>query len=221
VTGKRVQRAVKAAADPALALVLLVLLAPLAALIALAIVLESGRPVFFVHPRAGRDGEPFRMLKFRTMVPDAIEVGRRMGISEDPFGVVHGDPRVTRLGRWLRRTGLDELPQLWNVLRGQMSLVGPRADILEQVKNYEDRERRRLSVKPGITGWAQVHGRDSITWPERFELDLWYLDHWSLLLDGKILLLTVRELFRAEPRPVVDTLNIERHKARSAERAGR
>jgi lipopolysaccharide/colanic/teichoic acid biosynthesis glycosyltransferase len=221
VTGKRVQRAVKAAADPALALVLLVLLAPLAALIALAIVLESGRPVFFVHPRAGRDGEPFRMLKFRTMVPDAIEVGRRMGISEDPFGIVHGDPRVTRLGRWLRRTGLDELPQLWNVLRGQMSLVGPRADILEQVKNYEDRERRRLSVKPGITGWAQVHGRDSITWPERFELDLWYLDRWSLLLDGKILLLTVRELFRAEPRPVVDTLNIERHKARAAQRAGR
>jgi lipopolysaccharide/colanic/teichoic acid biosynthesis glycosyltransferase len=219
VTGKRVQRAVKAAADPALALVLLVVLAPLAALIALAIVVESGRPVFFVHPRAGRDGRPFRMPKFRTMVPDAIEVGRRMGISEDPFGVVHGDPRVTRLGRWLRRTGLDELPQLWNVLRGQMSLVGPRADILEQVKSYEDRERRRLSVKPGITGWAQVHGRDSITWPERFELDLWYLDHWSLLLDGKILLLTVRELFRAEPRPVVDTLNIERHQARSAERA--
>jgi lipopolysaccharide/colanic/teichoic acid biosynthesis glycosyltransferase len=221
VSKKRLQRAVKTTADPVLALVLLVLLSPLIAVIAAAIVAESGRPVFFVYARAGRDGRPFRMLKFRTMVPDAIELGRRMGISKDPFGIVREDPRVTRVGRWLRRTGLDELPQLWNVLVGQMSLVGPRADILEQVENYEERERRRLSVNPGITGWAQVHGRDSITWPERFELDLWYLDHWSLLLDGKILLLTVRELFRAEPQPVVDTLNIERHKARTAERAER
>jgi lipopolysaccharide/colanic/teichoic acid biosynthesis glycosyltransferase len=221
VSDKRLQHAVKTAADPLLALVLLVLLSPLVALIVAVIVAESGRPVFFVYPRAGREGRPFPMLKFRTMVPDAIELGRRLGISEDPFGIVREDPRVTRVGRWLRRTGLDELPQLWNVLRGQMSLVGPRADILEQVENYEARERRRLSVKPGITGWAQVHGRDSITWPERFELDLWYLDHWSLLLDAKILLLTVRELFRAEPKPVIDTLNIERHKARSAERARR
>ncbi len=118
-------------------------------------------------------------------------------MTEDPFGIVKDDPRVTRVGRWLRRTGLDELPQLVNVLRGQMSLVGPRADLVEQAAGYDERERRRLNVRPGITGWAQVNGRDSVSWTERFELDLWYLDNWSLWLDAKILVRTVGELFRA------------------------
>jgi lipopolysaccharide/colanic/teichoic acid biosynthesis glycosyltransferase len=210
---KPVQRTVKRVADPILAVVALVLLSPFFLVVAALIVVESGRPIFFVYPRAGKGGRPFRMFKFRTMVQGAIQVGRQTGLSKDPFGVVKNDPRVTRIGRWLRRTGLDELPQLGNVLIGQMSLVGPRADLVEQAANYAPRERRRLDVLPGITGWAQIHGRDSVSWPKRFELDLWYLDHWSLWLDFKIVLGTVREVFRAEPNPVEDTMNIERAKA--------
>jgi lipopolysaccharide/colanic/teichoic acid biosynthesis glycosyltransferase len=214
---KPIQRALKLVADPILALVALVLLSPFFLVVAVLIVIESGRPVFFVYPRAGKDGRPYRMFKFRTMVQDAIVVGRATGVSEDPFGVVKDDPRVTRIGRWLRRTGLDELPQVGNVVLGQMSLVGPRADLVEQAAHYAPRERRRLDVLPGITGWAQIHGRDSVSWPERFEMDLWYLDHWSLWLDFKIVLGTFREIFRAEPNPVEDTMNIERAKAAERE----
>jgi lipopolysaccharide/colanic/teichoic acid biosynthesis glycosyltransferase len=211
-----VQHAVKRLLDPVAAAAGLVLLSPVYAGIAVAVLLDSGRPVIFVSPRAGLEGRPYGMLKFRTMIPDAIAVGREQGISEDPFGIVKHDPRITRVGRWLRRTGLDELPQLANVLRGQMSLVGPRADLVEQAAGYGERERRRLSVRPGITGWAQVNGRDSVPWPERFELDLWYLDNWSLRLDARILLRTVGEVFRAEPDPVEDALNIERAKKRAS-----
>jgi lipopolysaccharide/colanic/teichoic acid biosynthesis glycosyltransferase len=211
-----VQHAVKRLLDPVAAAAGLVLLGPVYAGIAVAVLLDSGRPVIFVSPRAGLEGRPYGMLKFRTMIPDAIAVGREQGISEDPFGIVKHDPRITRVGRWLRRTGLDELPQLANVLRGQMSLVGPRADLVEQAAGYGERERRRLSVRPGITGWAQVNGRDSVPWPERFELDLWYLDNWSLRLDARILLRTVGEVFRAEPDPVEDALNIERAKKRAS-----
>ena len=116
----------------------------------------------------GESAKPFSMLKFRTMVPNAVELGRELQLSDDPFGLLPNDPRITRSGRFLRRTSLDELPQLWNVLRGQMSLVGPRPDLVEQVANYEPADRRRLDVKPGITGWAQVMGRDEIPWEERF-----------------------------------------------------
>ena len=206
-------RLVKAAGDRVLAAVGLVVLSPVLAGIAAWIAKESGRPVLFRQPRAGKDGKPFSMLKFRTMVPDAIEVGRAMGISDDPFGVVADDPRITRSGRFLRRTSLDELPQLVNVLRGEMSLVGPRPDLLEQVAHYTDSDRRRLAVKPGITGWAQVHGRDEIPWEERFELDAWYVDNWSLALDARIVLATFTQLGRPDPEPVEDTLNIERAKA--------
>jgi lipopolysaccharide/colanic/teichoic acid biosynthesis glycosyltransferase len=188
----------------------LVLLAPLFAGLALWIVLESGRPVVFRQQRAGQGGRPFSMLKYRTMLPNAVELGRELGLSEDPFGLVPDDPRITRSGRFLRRTSLDELPQLWNVLRGQMSLVGPRPDLVEQVANYEAADRRRLAVKPGITGWAQVQGRDEIPWEERFRLDAWYVDNWSLALDARILLRTFTQLGRPEPEPVEDTLNIER-----------
>jgi lipopolysaccharide/colanic/teichoic acid biosynthesis glycosyltransferase len=194
----------------------LVVLSPVYAGIAVAVLVDSGRPVLFVSRRAGLEGRPFGMLKFRTMIPDAIAVGREQGITDDPFGIVKGDPRITRTGRWLRRTGLDELPQLVNVLRGQMSIVGPRADLVEQAASYDERERRRLSVRPGMTGWAQVNGRDSLTWIQRFDLDLWYLDNWSLWLDAKILLRTVGEVFRPEPEPVEDTLNIERAKKRAS-----
>lgn len=215
MTRRPLQRVAKMLLDRLGAALGLVLLSPLLLVIALAVLLDSGRPVVFVSPRAGKDGRPFGMLKFRTMVPDAIRVGRALRLSEDPFGVVKHDPRVTRVGRWLRRTGLDESPQLVNVLLGRMSLVGPRADLLEQAANYGERERRRLTVLPGITGWAQIHGRDSVPWKERFERDLWYIDNWSLSLDLRILVRTVGELFRADPEPVVDTLNIERAKKRA------
>ena len=125
---------------------------PVLAAIALWILFETGRPVLFAHPRAGKDGRVFRMLKFRTMVQDAIAVGQAQKISEDPYGHLPDDPRITRSGRFLRRTSLDELPQLVNVVRGEMSLVGPRADIVEQVANYTEADRRRLAVKPGHHG---------------------------------------------------------------------
>jgi sugar transferase EpsL len=213
-----VSRYVKRVADPLLAGIALVLLSPVFLAISVWILVESGRPVFFVYPRAGRDGRAFRMFKFRTMVPDAIELGRSTGISRDPFGVVKDDPRITGAGRWLRRTSIDELPQLANVVLGQMSIVGPRADLVEQAARYTREEARRLTVLPGITGWAQVHGRDSIGWAERFRMDLWYIDHWSLWLDVKIVFLTFRELFRGEPEPVEDELNIERARAAETER---
>jgi lipopolysaccharide/colanic/teichoic acid biosynthesis glycosyltransferase len=206
-------RLVKRIADPVLALVALVVLSPVFLAFSLWIVVESGRPIFFVYPRAGKDGRTFPMVKFRTMVQDAIELGRSTGISRDPFGVVKDDPRITGAGRWLRRTSLDELPQLLNVLLGHMSLVGPRADLVEQAAHYTDEEARRLTVLPGITGWAQVHGRDSVTWQERFRMDLWYIDNWSLWLDVKIVFKTFGELFRGEPEPIEDELNIERAQA--------
>jgi sugar transferase EpsL len=204
----------KHALDRVLAAVALLVFTPLLAAIALWILLESGRPVLFAHPRVGKDGRVFRMYKFRTMVRDAIAIGQAQHISDDPFGHLPDDPRITRSGRFLRRTSLDELPQLLNVVRGEMSLVGPRADIVEQVENYTESDRRRLAVKPGITGWAQVNGRDAIPWPERFELDAWYIEHWSPALDAKIVWRTALELFRERPEPVVDELNIERAKAR-------
>jgi lipopolysaccharide/colanic/teichoic acid biosynthesis glycosyltransferase len=212
-------RLLKSLLDRVAALVLLVVLSPLMLLVSLWVLVDDGWPVLLVQRRAGKDGVPFGMLKFRTMVVDAVEIGRRMRLSEDPFGIVPDDPRITRSGRILRRTSLDELPQLVNVLRGQMSIVGPRPDLVEQAANYSEHDRRRLAVRPGITGWSQVHGRDEIGWPERIEQDIWYVEHWSLWLDLRVLLKTVGQFFRAEPTPVEDTMNIER--ARRAERARR
>jgi lipopolysaccharide/colanic/teichoic acid biosynthesis glycosyltransferase len=205
---------VKHASDRVLALGGLVVLSPVLAAVAVAIVVETGRPVLFGQRRVGKDGRVFRMYKFRTMVRDAIAIGQTLQISEDPYGHLPDDPRITRVGRFLRRTSLDELPQLINVARGEMSLVGPRADIVEQVANYTDSDRRRLAVKPGITGWAQVNGRDSIPWPKRFELDAWYIEHWTLGLDAKIVGRTFADIFRERPEAIVDEMNIERAKAR-------
>lgn len=204
------QRRVKAGLDVVLALVGLVVLSPGLLGIAAWILAESGRPVLFVRPRAGKDGVPFPMLKFRTMVPDALDVNRRLGLTQDPFGVVAGDPRITRSGRFLRRTGLDEAPQLLNVLAAQMSLVGPRPDLVEQAANYSPEDAERLTVKPGLTGWAQIHGRDEMTWPERFVYDRWYIENWSLALDLRILVRTFGQLIRAEPVPAFDAMNVER-----------
>jgi lipopolysaccharide/colanic/teichoic acid biosynthesis glycosyltransferase len=206
-------RALKAALDRVLAAVALLVLGPVLLGIALWIWIDDGRPALLAQERAGKDGRPFAMRKFRTMVVDAIEAGKRLGL-EDPWGVVPDDPRITRSGRFLRRTGLDELPQLINVLKGEMSIVGPRPDLVDQVANYSERDRRRLSVLPGITGWSQIHGREEIGWPERFEQDAWYIDHWSLLLDAKIVLGTFTTFFRPQEQPVEDTMNIERARAR-------
>jgi lipopolysaccharide/colanic/teichoic acid biosynthesis glycosyltransferase len=175
------------ALDVVLAAALLAVTAPLLALAALAIRLESRGPVFYRQLRVGRDGQPFELRKLRTMVPGAESMGA--GIY-----VVEGDPRITRTGRLLRRFSLDELPNLVNVLRGEMSIVGPRPTVQEQVDRYTDRQRRRLGVRPGITGWAQINGRTSLPWPERIELDVWYVEHRSLRLDLRILARTIRML---------------------------
>ena len=173
--------------DLALAGVLLVVTAPLLALVALAIKLESRGPVFYRQRRVGKDGRPFELLKLRTMVPGAESMGAGIYVLE-------GDPRITRVGRRLRRFSLDELPNLVNVVRGDLALVGPRPTVQEQVDRYTERQRRRLEVKPGITGWAQINGRTSLPWPERIELDVWYVEHRSLRLDLRILARTARML---------------------------
>ena len=191
------------------AVVALLVLSPVILVVAAWIRIADGRGVLFVQDRAGRDGVPFRMLKFRTMVHDSVALSAQLGIA-DPFGLVENDPRITRCGRFLRRTSLDELPQLVNVARGQMQLVGPRPDVLPQVAVYTAEDRRRLEVKPGITGWAQVNGRDDIDWAQRFVLDRWYVDHWSPALDLRILWRTVATLHRGEAPVHVDELNIQR-----------
>jgi lipopolysaccharide/colanic/teichoic acid biosynthesis glycosyltransferase len=167
----------------------LILTSPALALAALGIKLEDRGPVLYRQRRVGFHGEDFELLKLRTMVVGAEAQGAGWAVKE-------GDPRITRIGRVLRRLSLDELPQLWNVVRGDMSLVGPRPTLRYQVEKYTPRQRRRLDVKPGITGWAQVHGRAALPWEERIELDVWYVEHRSPWLDLKILAKTPRALFR-------------------------
>ena len=175
------------ALDVAVAGLGLLLAAPLLAIAAIAIRLESAGSPIYSQRRVGRDGQPFDMFKLRTMVAGAEHIGAGMAVN-------HGDPRITRVGRLLRRFSLDELPNLVNVVRGEMALVGPRPTIQAQVDQYTARQRRRLEVKPGITGWAQVNGRASLPWQERIELDVWYVDNRSFLLDLRILARTVRML---------------------------
>jgi lipopolysaccharide/colanic/teichoic acid biosynthesis glycosyltransferase len=194
------------------ALVMIILLAPVILAIAAWIRIADGKGVLFVQDRAGKDGVPFRMLKFRSMVHNSVAMSAQLGI-DDPFGLVENDPRITRCGRFLRRTSLDELPQLLNVVSGRMNLVGPRPDVLPQVACYSPEDARRLEVRPGITGWAQVNGRDDIDWAQRFVLDRWYVDNWSPLLDLKILLRTAVSLNRDEPPVHVDQINIGRQQA--------
>jgi lipopolysaccharide/colanic/teichoic acid biosynthesis glycosyltransferase len=182
-----VRRNASRALDLVVASLALALGSPLLAAAALLIKLESRGPVFYRQRRVGRGGDPFELWKLRTMVPGAEAIGA--GIY-----VVEGDPRITRVGRLLRRFSLDELPNLVNVLKGEMAIVGPRPTVQEQVDRYTDRQRRRLEVKPGITGWAQVNGRASLPWPERIELDVWYVEHRSLTLDLRILARTARLL---------------------------
>jgi lipopolysaccharide/colanic/teichoic acid biosynthesis glycosyltransferase len=166
----------------------LAITSPLLAVAALAIKLDDGGPVLYRQTRVGKDGADFELLKLRTMVVGAEKRGAGLAVNE-------GDPRITRVGRALRRLSLDELPQLWNVVRGEMSMIGPRPTLRYQVERYDERQRRRLDVKPGITGWAQVHGRAALPWAERIELDVWYVEHRSPSLDLKILLRTPLALF--------------------------
>jgi lipopolysaccharide/colanic/teichoic acid biosynthesis glycosyltransferase len=166
----------------------LAIASPFLAASALAIKLEDRGPVLYRQRRVGRGGEEFELLKLRTMVVGAETQGAGWAVNR-------GDPRITGVGRLLRRLSLDEAPQLWNVVRGEMSLIGPRPTLAYQVERYTDRQRRRLEVKPGITGWAQIHGRARLPWDERIELDVWYVEHRSPLLDLKILLRTPLALF--------------------------
>jgi lipopolysaccharide/colanic/teichoic acid biosynthesis glycosyltransferase len=168
------------AADLVIAAIGLVLVSPLIALIAIALKLESRGPLFYRQRRVGKGGEVFEMFKLRTMRKGADPIGVGTAVTAD-------DPRVTRVGRLLRRYSLDELPNLINVLRGDMRIVGPRATLPAQVELYTPRQRRRLDLRPGVTGWAQIHGRAGIPWEERIELDVWYVEHRSLWLDLKIL----------------------------------
>src|SRR5580765_8251479 len=176
------------AVDVALAGGALVLASPILGIAAAVVKLGDGGPVLFRQTRVGKDGVDFELLKLRTMVVDA----ERQGAG---FAVDRGDARITRVGRVIRRTSIDELPQLWNVVRGDMSVIGPRPTLRYQVERYTERQRRRLEVRPGLTGWAQIHGRASLSWDERIELDVWYVDHRSPLTDLLILLRTPLALF--------------------------
>ncbi len=176
------------AADIAVAGVALVVASPFLALVAVAKKLEDGGPVLFRQTRVGRGGKDFELLKLRSMVVDAEHKGAG-------YAVDKGDARITRVGKLVRRTSLDELPQLWNVLRGDMSIIGPRPTLRYQVERYNERQMRRLEARPGLTGWAQVRGRAALPWDERIELDVWYVEHRSPKVDLLILLRTPLALF--------------------------
>jgi lipopolysaccharide/colanic/teichoic acid biosynthesis glycosyltransferase len=178
---------IKRGLDLAGALALLAAAAPVLALACLAIKVESRGPAVYRQRRVGKGGVPFDIFKLRTMVSGAESIGAGLAVDE-------GDPRITRVGALLRRFSLDELPNLVNVVWGDMSLVGPRPTVQVQVEQYTERQRGRLALEPGITGWAQVRGRASLPWHERIELDLWYIEHWSLRLDLRVLAETARLL---------------------------
>jgi lipopolysaccharide/colanic/teichoic acid biosynthesis glycosyltransferase len=181
---------VNRAADVAIAGTALVVASPVLALAAVAIKLDGGGPVLFRQTRVGKEGVDFELLKLRTMVVGAETMGAGYAVNE-------GDSRITRTGGLLRKLSLDELPQLWNVVRGEMSVIGPRPTLRYQVEKYTPRQKRRLEVRPGITGWAQINGRATLPWDERIELDVWYVDHRDWKTDLLILARTPLALFRS------------------------
>jgi lipopolysaccharide/colanic/teichoic acid biosynthesis glycosyltransferase len=182
---------IRRAFDIAAAGTALILLSPVLLLAIVAVRLETPGGVIYRQRRVGRGGHEFDVLKVRTMVDGAEHLGAGMAVNE-------GDDRITRVGKVLRRTSLDELPNLLNVLRGEMAIIGPRPTLPSQVAQYTDRQRGRLSIRPGITGWAQVNGRATLPWPQRIELDLWYIEHRSWRLDAQILVKTVRMVVGGE-----------------------
>lgn len=183
--------AVKRVLDVLVSAGALAVMTPLMALISAAIKLEDGGPVFFLQERVGRGGQTFRCVKFRTMVVNAQSQGLGLQVKAD-------DERITRVGAVLRQWTLDEIPQLFNVLAGHMSVVGPRPTVPEQVERYTEEQRRRLEMKPGMAGWAWIHGRNSLSWERRIELDVWYVANWSLALDAKIFVRAFSVLVRRE-----------------------
>jgi sugar transferase EpsL len=195
---RRSALAVKRAIDIVGAATAMVILSPLLSWTALAAALTQGTPVLFRQQRPGLRGRPFTLYKFRTMrAPHAGEVW-----------YLTDDERLTPLGRFLRSTSIDELPELWNVLRGEMSLVGPRPLLMEYLDTYTSEERRRHDVRPGITGWAAVNGRNTLSFKERLRLDVWYVDHWSLGLDLRILVLTVLRVLRRTDVSITEDLSL-------------
>lgn len=189
MTERRPTLMLKRLVDVFLAGTALMILSPLIGIICLAIKLDDGGPIFFVQKRVGKGGVVFKCMKFRTMVADAEQMGLGLEVSED-------DERLTRVGRILRSWSLDELPQVVNVLKGDMSVVGPRPTVRDQVARYTPRQMRRLEMKPGMAGWAWIHGRNILDWEERIELDIEYIDNWSLTLDFLILWKAVVQLLR-------------------------
>ena len=169
----------------------LIILFPIFVIIGILIKLDSKGPVFFIQERAGKDGKIFKAYKLRTMIHGADKITKGVIFGED-------NPYITKAGKFIRRTGFDELVQLINVFKGDMSLVGPRPTLPYQIKNYNNVQKKRISVKPGITGWALINGRNNLTWTKRIELDLWYIKHWSIWLDMKILISTVYVVIKGE-----------------------
>ncbi|MEG4090571.1 sugar transferase [Microcoleus sp. Pol12B4] len=186
VNPKKVSQLVKWVFDRLCAAIALAVFSPVILMVAIAIYLRMGRPIVFTQPRPGKNGEVFQFYKFRTMTSDRDADGNLLPDVQ----------RITAIGKFLRQTSLDELPQLWNVLKGDMSFVGPRPLLVEYLERYSPEQARRHEVKPGITGWAQINGRNAISWPEKFNLDVWYVDRWSLWLDFQILLLTPIEVIK-------------------------
>lgn len=174
--------------DIVISISLILLLLPICIVVALLVKIKLGSPVIFKQLRAGQNGLPFYIYKFRTMTDGLTESGQ----------LLPKDERMLPLGRFLRKYSLDELPQLYNVLKGNLSLVGPRPLLIDYLPLYNPEQARRHDVKPGITGWAQINGRNTISWEEKFKLDIWYVDHHSILLDLKIILLTVKKVVRSE-----------------------
>jgi sugar transferase EpsL len=180
-----VRPALKRSFDIVVAAAALLILSPLIAVVAILVRLKLGSPVLFRQERPGLKGQPFTLIKFRTMLD-----------ARDASGSLHPDSdRLTNFGRRLRSTSLDELPELWNVLKGEMSLVGPRPLLMHYLPLYSPEQARRHDVRPGITGWAQINGRNAISWEQKFELDVWYVDNWTLALDAKILAASLRSIF--------------------------
>lgn len=177
--------------DRVFSCILLIVLCPLFIFISVLIKLDSKGPVMFIQQRVGKNQKLFNIYKFRTMIPDAINIGNGVYTEEN-------DPRITRIGRFLRKTSLDEIPQLLNIFWGDMSFIGPRPTLEYQVKQYSDFQKKRLIMKPGVTGLAQISGRNSISWPERIKYDVQYVENWSLGLDLKIFLKTFSVIFKRE-----------------------
>ena len=170
--------------DIILSLIVLVLLSPIIILTAIAIKIEDSGPIFYQSNRVGKNGTVFKMWKFRSMIVNAENMGEKWGYAKN-------DPRITKVGNLLRNTSLDEIPQIFNILKGEMSIIGPRPGLKYQVEKYNDFQKQRLLVKPGVTGWAQVNGRHELKWSQKIELDVWYIKNWSIWLDLRIFIKTI------------------------------